>query len=166
MGNSMSWIKKQWPILMLAVSLALVGAMLHISNGDNEPQSPSSSFRLSDEELKGLEADAKKDDLDAIRKLIDFFERYNSDQKQADVWRQRARELGDPFELALHATYLLSKSMRVEGNNEEKLKLLNEALANAKRAFEADKSDSNKKLIQKIQSDLQLVTSERSGSSR
>lgn len=118
------------------------------------PQLPSSIFLIPDSEMGSVLKDANSNDLKAIRKLIDHFERSGGHVAEAAVWRERARSLGDATELRLHASELYMRAMYAQVDMPEKQRLLIAAMESANLSRKREDSDATRKLIGSIQAEL------------
>lgn len=141
-----------------AILIAAVGLIAHLSTYTIHPDgraeiTPSSNYFIPNDELRDVMAAADKNELPAIRRLIDHWGGYVGDREQADAWKKRARELGDQFELRSYAYKLLSQARHSEQGVSAKRALLGTALAAAERVLSLEKTDENAALVREIRAE-------------
>ncbi|QYF91754.1 hypothetical protein KY495_13200 [Massilia sp. PAMC28688] len=139
----------------VAILIGCVAGLVLMGNRGEGVRTPSAAFGLTDEEVQSVTAAAEKNDLPSIRRLIDFYERYDFNRTEAARWAQRARSLGDSGELRLHADKLFSLATRTSGMHERK-RLLAEALEHVERAArQGENKDLNDALSKKIKAEME-----------
>jgi hypothetical protein len=109
---------------------------------------------ISNDDQEAVFKKAQANDLPAIRRLIDHFERSGGHVAEAEVWRERARALGDPTELRLHASELYMRAKYSSIDLEEKVRILEKAKVSANLSQKGESNDATRKLIATIQLEL------------
>jgi hypothetical protein len=145
-----------------AVFLAIVGLLAYLSTNTTKQdesleKTPSSNYFIPTDEMPKVLAAANHKDIDAIRKLIDHWGGYAGNLDQAEVWKQKAREAGDEFELRLYARKLLNQAREPGKDRNARRALLENALATAERASTVKKSASTSRIIVEIREELKKL---------
>lgn len=139
--------------IAICAFLLLYGAPLRSS----KPQLPSSIFFIANGDLDAVLKKARSNDLTAIRRLIDHYERLGGHVPDAEVWRERARSLGDPTELRLYASELYMRARYSSADAKEKESILIAAKESANLSQKSEDSDAIRKLIGTIQAELDQI---------
>jgi hypothetical protein len=118
------------------------------------PYLPSSVFLIPQKDLAGVMQSANANDLKAIQRLIDHFDRSSGHAAETKFWRERARALGDPTELRLHASELFAQAKYSSIDAREKERVLMAAMDSAKLSQKSEDTQLTRKLIGMIELEL------------
>ena len=128
--------------LALMVSFIMLGC-------DSGTISPNDAFLIRQDQLSAVMQDANNGDLVAVKKLIAHYEATSGNEAVADVWRAKARSLGDAQELYYYAAKLFTAA-KVETDPAKKHEMLEEALKAAELSSSSHADPYTQQLIEDI----------------
>lgn len=135
--------------LVLVVFIVCVDGLLYGKVRTAKIDSPSLNVSITADEYETVLMRAQNIELESIRLLILHLDS-TGDMEEANIWRQQAFALGDPFELRKKFELLFKQSQNANLSLLERQNLLVQSLSTAERISKSDRIDYDNEFIHKV----------------